>query len=115
MGWSGKRELIKRKSARTLQELLDMRPKLQPINIEKIHLENIMLALEGLTFSKDVSERIIGSRKKLFELISKGEIRAYKGKNVQNSKWQCNAADVMRHCRNMRKSVNSIKVREDLI
>ena len=72
------------------------------VNPAEIQLENILLALEGYTFSKDMSAFIVGGVKRLENLIAEGKIAAVKGKNVQNSKWKCNAAQVLRYCRNMR-------------
>lgn len=76
---------------------------IRSVNPAEIQLENIYLALENLTFSKDISARIVGGLKKLEALIAEGKIMAEKGCNAQNSKWKCNAAQVVRHCRNMRK------------
>lgn len=73
------------------------------VNPKEILLENILIAMESLTFSKDISASIVGGVKKLENLIASGEIFAEKGTNAQNSKWKCNAAHVLRHCRNMRK------------
>jgi mannan endo-1,4-beta-mannosidase len=46
--------------------------------------------------------RIVGGRARLVRLIESGEIRADKKSVRQNGRWYCNAADVLRHCRNMR-------------
>lgn len=73
------------------------------VNPEKIMLENILLAMGDVTFSKDISAKIVGGVKKLENLIAAGKIEAEKGCNAQNSKWKCNAAQVLRHCRNLRK------------
>lgn len=73
-----------------------------PVNPEAIALENIFLVLDGYTFSKDMAAFIVGGRKKLEYLIAAGKIDAVKGRNSQNSKWKCNAVQVLRHCRNMR-------------
>lgn len=72
------------------------------VNPEAIQLENIYLAMSGLTFCKDTAARIVGGRKRLEALISEGKIAAEKPTLKQNGKWYCNAADVLRHCRNMR-------------
>ena len=66
-------------------------------------LENILLATEGLTFCKNEAIAIVGGPGKLKKLIAAGKIRAEKRTNAQNGKWCCNAADVLRHCKNMRK------------
>lgn len=72
------------------------------VNPSEILLENILLAMERQTFCKDTAAKIVGGVKKLEDLIAAGKINAEKGCNAQNSKWKCNAADVLRHCRNMR-------------
>ena len=72
------------------------------VNPEAIMLENIMRVMERQTFCKDTAAKIVGGPKKLEALIASGQIRAEKGCNAQNSKWKCNAAQVLRHCRNMR-------------
>lgn len=73
------------------------------VNAAEIQLENIFLAMDRLTFCKDVAASIVGGPKKLEALIAAGKIDVEKGCNAQNSKWKCNAAQVLRHCRNMRK------------
>lgn len=72
------------------------------VNPEAIQLENIYLAMSGVTFCKDTAARIVGGVKKLENLIAEGKIAADKPTRKQNGKWYCNAADVLRHCRNMR-------------
>lgn len=72
------------------------------VNPAEIMLENIFRVMEREIFCKDTSAKIVGGTKKLEDLIAAGRIRAEKGCNAQNSKWRCNAADVLRHCRNMR-------------
>lgn len=73
------------------------------LNPEAIMLENIFAVMAGETFSKDLSAKIVGGVKKLEDLIAAGAIEADKPNNVQNGKWHCNAAQVLRNCRNMRK------------
>lgn len=77
-------------------------PRIKEVNVDRIQLENIYLAMENFTFSKNEAEKIVGGTKKLVDLIAAGKITAVKGKNSQKSKWQCNAAHVLRHCRDMR-------------
>lgn len=72
------------------------------INPSDIQLENIYIAMSRLTFSKDVAAKIVGGEGKLLRLIASGEVQAEKGCNSQNSKWKCNAAQVLRNCRNFR-------------
>ena len=73
-----------------------------PVNPKEILLENILIAMEEVTFSKDTAARIVGGIKRLEDLIASGEIYAEKGTSAQNSKWKCNASHVLRHCRNFR-------------
>ncbi len=81
------------------------------VNPKEILLENILIAMENLTFSKDVAAWIVGGVKRLEHLIASGEIYAEKGTCAQNSKWKCNAAQVMRHCRNMRNKMEKLHKR----
>lgn len=73
------------------------------VDIPAIHLENIMLAMSDKTFCKTDAANIVGGRARLKRLVESGEIRAVKTSRRQNGRWYCNAADVLRHCRNMRK------------
>ncbi|MBJ2189114.1 MAG: hypothetical protein JFR41_10890 [Muribaculaceae bacterium] len=73
------------------------------VDSPQIHLENILLVMEKVTFGKDLAAKIVGGVKKLEGYIASGEIAAEKRASVQNGKWYCNAADVLRHCRKMRK------------
>ena len=72
------------------------------VNPSEIQLQNILLIMEGETFCKDKAAKIVGGIKKLEHLIACGKIEVTKAKNAQNSKWKCNAAQVLMHCRNMR-------------
>lgn len=73
------------------------------VNPKEILLENILAVMSDEYFSKDLSAKIVGGVKKLENLIAAGKIEASKPNNVQNGKWFCNAAQVLQHCRNMRK------------
>lgn len=77
--------------------------KVTELNPEAIQLENIFAVMANEHFGKDLSAKIVGGVKKLERLIASGAIEADKPKNVQNGKWFCNAAQVLMHCRNMRK------------
>ena len=72
------------------------------VNAAEIQLENMFLVLERFNFSKDDSAFIVGGAKKLEALVAAGKIHAVKVSKAKNSKWKCNAAQVLRHCRNMR-------------
>lgn len=73
-----------------------------PVNPKEILLENILIVMSGQTFCKDTAAMIVGGRGKLERYIAEGRIEAVKGCNKQNSKWKCNAAQVLQHCRNFR-------------
>lgn len=77
--------------------------KINELNPEAIQLENIFAVMSDEYFGKDLSAKIVGGVKKLEDLVTAGKIEATKPNNVQNGKWFCNAAQVLRHCRNMRK------------
>lgn len=72
----------------------------QQYNIEHSLLNTILRVMNGETFGLRTSERIVGGRSRLMQLITDGKIRAEKvnGK-AQNGKWQCNAGDVLRYAR----------------
>jgi len=76
------------------------------VNPEAIQLENIYRAMANESFCKDKAAKIVGGVKKLERLIESGQISAEKPTKKQNGKWYCNAADVLRHCRNMRTKKN---------
>lgn len=73
------------------------------VNPKETLLENILAVMSDEYFGKDLSAKIVGGVKKLENLIAAGKIEATKPNNVQNGKWFCNAAQVLQHCRNMRK------------
>ena len=77
--------------------------KITTLNPEAIQLHNILAVMADHSFGKDLSAKIVGGVKKLEDLIASGAIEASKPNNVQNGKWFCNAAQVLQHCRNMRK------------
>ena len=76
---------------------------IKELNLAEIQLENIFLVMERFNFCKDMAATIVGGPRKLEQLIASGKISAEKRSSSQNGKWQCNAAQVLRHCRNMRK------------
>ena len=72
----------------------------QQYNIEQSLLNTILRVMNSETFGLRTSERIVGGRSRLMQLITEGKIRAEKvnGK-AQNGKWQGNAGDVLRYAR----------------
>ena len=60
----------------------------------------IMRVTNGITFSFNMSCKIVGGRTRLMQLIEQGHIRADKGNvNAQNGKWLCNASDVLKYAK----------------
>ena len=85
-------------------------------NPYKRALENIMevLTLKGITFSQTEAADIVGGREKLKRLIIDGKVEADKKNRRQNGSWRCSAADVLRHCRNMRKKTSQTDKTQEL-
>ena len=73
-------------------------------NTADILQDNIMRVMSGEYFGQTKAAAIVGGKKKLERLIKSGKIEAVKPRNSQNGKWFCNAAQVLMHCRNMRKT-----------
>lgn len=58
----------------------------------------LKIVLNDKTFSQREAETIVGSRRRLFDLVGKGAIRAEKKPaNRQNGRWYCNAYDVLKY------------------
>jgi hypothetical protein len=62
-------------------------------------LSNLYYAVRvaGTTFSKAAAAKIVGSRYRLERLVSENKIRKIKPGTRQNSPWECNGEDVLRH------------------
>lgn len=73
-------------------------------NTAAILLDNIMRVMSEEYFGQTKAATIVGGKRKLERLIEAGKIDAVKPRNSQNGKWYCNAAQVLMHCRNMRKT-----------
>lgn len=60
----------------------------------------ILRVMNGKTFGFRYSEKIVGGRARLEQLIIDGKVRAEKvNSQAQNGKWQCNASDVLRYAK----------------
>lgn len=76
-----------------------MRPTMT-YNESEARLDTILRVMNGKTFGFRFSEKIVGGRARLEQLIVDGKIRAEKvNTKAQNGKWQCNASDVLRYAR----------------
>ena len=62
-------------------------------------LDVIYRVMNNQCFGFRTASRIVGGRLRLERLIVEGKVRAEKPCPVQNGKWRCNAADVLRHAR----------------
>ena len=82
-------------------------------NTADILLDNIMRVMSGEYFGQTKAAAIVGGKKKLERLIESGKIEAVKPRNSQNGKWFCNAAQVLMHCRNMRKTGKTGKKKQE--
>lgn len=78
------------------------RCRITEVNPSEILLENILNIMSDFTFCKTEAMHIVGGEKRLTDLIAAGKIEASKPTVSQNGKWFCNAAQVLRHCRNTR-------------
>lgn len=69
-------------------------------NESEARLNTILRVMNSKTFGFRYSEKIVGGRARLEQLIIEGKIRAEKvNTQAQNGKWQCNASDVLRYAR----------------
>jgi len=73
-----------------------------PLATQSAMLQNILLAFEGETFSKELAAHIVGGVGRLEKLISADRVQAEKPSMKQNGKWFCSAPQVLMHCKNRR-------------
>ena len=73
-----------------------------PLATQSAMLQNILLAFEGQTFSKELAAHIVGGTRKLEKLISSEKVAAEKPCYKQNGKWFVCAPQVLVHCKNRR-------------
>lgn len=59
--------------------------------------ETLKIALNDKSFSKDEAVSIVGGMARFIELCESGRIRYSKSTSAQNSRWKCNAWDVICH------------------
>lgn len=76
------------------------------VNPKEILLDNILATMSRFTFGKEMAATIVGGESKLLALIADGSIECEKTTKSQNGKWFCNAAQVLKHCRNTRPTRN---------
>ncbi len=73
-----------------------------PLTMQSAILQNILLAFENETFSKELAAHIVGGEGKLMRLIAAEKVNAEKPNNKQNGKWFVCAPQVLLHCKNRR-------------
>jgi hypothetical protein len=73
-----------------------------PLDTQSAMLQNILLAFEGETFSKELAAHIVGGVGRLEKLISAERVQAEKPSMKQNGKWFVCAPQVLLHCKNRR-------------
>lgn len=66
-------------------------------NTAEARLENILAVMEQETFGQRKAATIVGGLKRLEHLMEEGKVRWDKLTGKQNSKWFCNAADVLKY------------------
>lgn len=59
--------------------------------------EALKIVLNDKTFSKDEAVSIVGGLARFKDLCEHGRIRFEKSTSAQNSRWKCNAYDVIRY------------------
>lgn len=57
----------------------------------------IVARTRGVTFSKAVAAKFVGGRSRLEALVAEKKIRTIKPGDRQNSRWECNAEEVLRY------------------
>ncbi|WP_099146675.1 hypothetical protein [Bacteroides sp. KFT8] len=60
-------------------------------------LQEIMMAAEGVTFSKNQSSALVGGRRRLERLASEKKIAFVKTTDKKNGRWECKGSDVLRY------------------
>lgn len=73
-----------------------------PLATQSAILQNILLAFEGQTFSKELAAHIVGGIGRLEALIAAEKVAAEKPCCKQNGKWFVCATQVLVHCKNRR-------------
>lgn len=59
-------------------------------------LQEIMLAAERVTLSKNQAATLVGGRRRLERLASEKKIPYIKTTNKKNGRWECKGSDVLR-------------------
>ena len=60
-------------------------------------LQEIMMAAEGVTFSKNQSSALVGGRRRLERLAAEKKIAFIKTTDKKNGRWVCKGSDVLRY------------------
>ena len=57
--------------------------------------QSILIQVQGMTFSWNVAEHLVGGKKRLERLMAEEKVRFDKPFGASNTKWQFNAADIL--------------------
>lgn len=60
-------------------------------------LQEIMMAAEGVTFSKNQASVLVGGRRRLERLTAEKKITYVKTTDKKNGRWECKGSDVLRY------------------
>lgn len=60
-------------------------------------LQEILMAAEYVTFSKNQSAVLVGGRRRLERLASEKKISYVKTTDKKNGRWECKGSDVLRY------------------
>lgn len=60
-------------------------------------LQEIMMAAECVTLSKNQAATLVGGRRRLERLASEKKISYVKTTNKKNGRWECKGSDVLRY------------------
>lgn len=60
-------------------------------------LQEILMAAEAVTFSKNQSAILVGGRRRLERLAAEKKISYVKTTDKKNGRWECKGSDVLRY------------------
>lgn len=68
--------------------------------------QSILLQVKGMTLSWNVAEHLVGGKKRLKRLMAEKKVNFDKPFGAVNTKWQFDAADILR---NIKPNLNKVK------
>lgn len=82
-------------------------------NTADILLDNIMRVMSGEYFGQTKAATIVGGKEKTGTSDRIRQDRGCQAEKLAERKWFCNAAQVLMHCRNMRKTGKTGKKKQE--